>query len=495
MTAPTFRAAHDICDASSLDALGWGFSLKGYRVMRMLVVFLAFSLAFAVAIVGFDWLVGRLAHGGAIVAVALPLVIGVYILILHAFRETLTSRRIRLANHPCAEFFRALDISRFDVVVAEMLERLMMTTAVVAGLSWGTGLRASLSGIPPAAVGALVVIPVTTASGMVATTSWAAAKLKDSHRPSQMVAACSGAASGIVLALIVRWVADVGLQHLPAVQQPTWTWIAVGVAVVTIATGVAAATGLVSLTSAPFLVANRVSEDKATVRLRRLKGISPWLRVAMSDLTPVPVAAALARMVFLVWGIGAFAVAISSMVPGATSVNLPTRIVNQLSAILLLILGLVVSDLLSVRIGPAALAPRWRVAWELGANPTTLAIAPLAVAVLCGLFVVAPAAVATRALGGNAYIPLLVVWASIACAWVAAAVVASDAALPDGTVPASTSVALLSVVASTAMMAVILMAALHGVGWIGFMSTLVLLGGATWLTRQRVLALPSRPLA
>ena len=51
----------------------------------------------------------------AIVAVALPLVIGLYILILHPFRETLTSGRIRLANHPCAEFFRALEISRFDV--------------------------------------------------------------------------------------------------------------------------------------------------------------------------------------------------------------------------------------------------------------------------------------------------------------------------------------------------------------------------------------------
>ena len=55
----------------------------------------------------------------AIVAVALPLVIGLYILILHPFRETLTSGRIRLANHPCAEFFRALEISRFDVVVLD----------------------------------------------------------------------------------------------------------------------------------------------------------------------------------------------------------------------------------------------------------------------------------------------------------------------------------------------------------------------------------------
>ena len=52
MNAPTFRAAHDICDASSLDALGWGFSLKGYRVMRILIAFLAFALAVAVAVVG-----------------------------------------------------------------------------------------------------------------------------------------------------------------------------------------------------------------------------------------------------------------------------------------------------------------------------------------------------------------------------------------------------------------------------------------------------------
>ena len=123
-----------------------------------------------------------------------------------------------------------------------------------------------------------------------------------------------------------------------------------------------------------------------------------------------------------------------------------------------------------------------------------LAIAPLGVAVLFGLFLVAPVAAAAGMLGGDALIPLLVVWASIACAWVAAAV-ASDAALPDGTVPASTSVGLLSVLASTAMMVFILMTAMHGVGWIGFILTFVLLGGATWLTRQRVLALPSRPLA
>ena len=58
MNAPTFRTAHDICDASSLDALGWGFSLKGYRVMRILIAFLAFALAVAVAVVGFAWLVG-----------------------------------------------------------------------------------------------------------------------------------------------------------------------------------------------------------------------------------------------------------------------------------------------------------------------------------------------------------------------------------------------------------------------------------------------------
>ncbi|MDU5514377.1 MAG: beta-carotene 15,15'-monooxygenase [Cutibacterium avidum] len=495
MNAPTFRAAHDICDASSLDALGWGFSLKGYRVMRILIAFLAFALAVAVAVVGFDWLVGRLAQGGVVVGVTLPLVIGLYVLILHAFRETLTSRRIRLTNHPCAEFFRALDISRFSVVVAEMLERLVITTAVVAGLSWGAGLRASLSGMPPTTVGALVVIPVATTLGMVAITAWVAAKLNDSHRSSQVMAACSGAATGVILALVVRWVAEASLQHPRAMRGPTWTWVAVGVAVVTVATGAAAVTGCVTLRSAPFLVRNSVSQEKARVHLRRSRGISPWVRVVMSDLSPVPVAAALARLVFLVWSVGALVMAIAVMALGGVGVNLPARIVNQLSAILLLILGLVVSDLLSIRIGPAALAPRWRMAWELGANPMHLAIAPLGVAVLFGLFLVAPVAAAAGMLGGDALIPLLVVWASIACAWVAAAVVASDAALPDGTVPASTSVGLLSVLASTAMMVVILMTAMHGVGWIGFILTFVLLGGATWLTRQRVLALPSRPLA
>ncbi|MGK2309990.1 beta-carotene 15,15'-monooxygenase [Cutibacterium sp. V947] len=495
MNALTFRAAHDICDASSLDALGWRLSLKGYRVMRVLVAFVACAFAAAVAVVGCDWLVNRLAQGGVVVGVTLPLAVSLYVLILHAVRETLTSRRIRLTNHPCAEFFRALDISRSDVVVAEMLERLVITSAVVAGLSWGAGLRVSLTGIPPTAVGALVMIPVATALGMVAITTWVAAKLNDSHRPSQVGAACSGAVTGIILALSVRWVADVSLQHLHAIPAFTWTWVTVGVAVATTATGIGAVTGCVTLRSAPFLVRNSVSHEKARVHLRRSRGISPWVRVVMSDLSPVPVAAALARLVFLVWSVGAVVVVIAVTALGGSGLDLPARSVTQLSAILLLILGLVVSDLLSTRIGPAALAPRWRMAWELGASPTQLAIAPLGVALLFGVFLVAPAAVAAGVLGGDALIPLLVVWASIACAWVAAAVVASDAALPDGTVPTSTSVGLLSVLASTAMMAVILMTALHGVGWIGFILTFVLLGGATWVTRRRVLALPSRPLA
>jgi len=116
------------------------------------------------------------------------------------------------------------------------------------------------------------------------------------------------------------------------------------------------------------------------------------------------------------------------------------------------------------------------------------------VAFVVGTVLVAPLAIAATAFGGSVSVPLGIAWSAVAFAWIATAIVPGEPPRADGSSPSSLAAAVFCVVSSAALTAAVLAASAAGIAWLGAAVSVLFLGGAAWVTRRRVLALPSRPL-
>ena len=400
-----------------LDRLGWPLSLASFRLARGFATVLLFSGSGLLAAVAFDWLQKMVPVGGTEVAVFAALGLSVYILVLHGVREMLTTRRLQLTAHPLGDFFRAVEISRRAVVLAECRHRLLTVFAVASGTCWGVGGRASVFGVPTSEVVAVVVAPAFTACGALSITVGIAAWSRPDARPRMVVALMAGIAAGYGVA-ILGWLGSSAIRREPSLHiVGAWGAVVLVIAAAAAVFVMLAVVALRALGRSDFPAGQHGAGSRVGTRVASHRGVTRWLRVILSDLTPSPRARVLSRTFFLTWALGTAAFGLTLMV----------------------------------------IAP---VGWKV------------------------PGIAVDR-----------VVWSVLACAWIATAIVPSDPPRSDGTVAMSISAGLFSTIASVAATAVILAASAVGIGWFGIIVAVLLLGGATWVTGHRILALPSRPLA
>jgi hypothetical protein len=219
-----------------------------------------------------------------------------------------------------------------------------------------------------------------------------------------------------------------------------------------------------------------------------------WVRVAASDLIPFARATALSRLLYFTWAGGTAAAGVQLLTIAPTGGQLPAVAIDRLAGVASFLLGFTVAEMLSRWIGPTALAARWRASWEAGASALGLAVAPVALAFVVGTVLVTPLAIAAVAFGGSISVPLGITWSAIACAWIATAIVPGEPPRADGSSPSSLSAGVFCVITSAALAVAVLAASAAGVAWLGATVSVLSLGGAAWVTRRRVLALPSRSL-
>lgn len=492
MSATAAGVARSIQDATTLDGLGWRLTLPGFRVAKAFGAVLLLCGSGVASAIAVDAVSSALPGTGASVVVIGALAIGAYVVILHAVRESLTTRRLQLVDHPLAGFFVAMDIPRRAVVLVECRDRLVTTGALVCGIASGVAARVIVAGASTAEVIALAAMPAAVLGGVLAITASTAAWANPHARTRTLLAVPAGVVAGLVIVGAVRLTVVTAVARADAVAPASWTSVASVVVACAVVSAVVAAAALRAVGRSDF-VAVRSEEVRVTrSRLRRGSASGVWIGVVLSDLSPLPRATSLSRLAFVVWAGGTAAAGVQ--LTAATGWQLPEVAIDRLSGVLSFVLGLTVAEMLSRWIGPAALAPRWRASWEAGASSWTLAAAPVLVAVVIGLGLTAPLAIAAAAFGGSPAVPVGVMLSALAAAWVAAAIVPAEPPRSDGSSPSSLSAGVFCVITSAAFAVVVLAASAAGVAALGVASSVLSLGGAAWVTSRRVLALPSRPL-
>ena len=494
MTTTPAGVARSINDAATLDSLGWRLPIPAFRAARLLALVLLFCGAGVAAAIAADWARSALPGAGAQGAVVGAVAIGVYIVILHAVRETLTTRRVQLTAHPLAEFFAAVDIPRRDVVLAECRDRLATTGVLVCGICWGVGARAFAAGLPAGEIVTVMSMPAAVVGSALAITASIAAWPGASRRPRWFVALVAGAVAGAALAAAVQATSSIGSGGSDAEGGGLWAMAASTVLLTAAASAVISTVALRVIGRSDFAAGRFAAEAEATAGIANHPGALRWVRVVLSDLSPFSRATALSRLLFFTWAGGATAVGLQLMTIGPAGWRAPEVAVERLTGVLAFLLSITFAELMTRWIGPTALAARWRASWEAGAGSTALAAAPVLVAFVAGSVVVAPIAAAAGAFGGNAGIALAVMWSVIACSWIATAIVPGDPPRADGSSASSLSAGVFCVITSAAMTVAILATSAIGVAWIGVAASVLAQGGAVWVTRRRILALPSRPL-
>lgn len=494
MTATPAEVARSIQDATTLDSLGWRLRLPAFRAARTLALVLLFCGTGVAAAIAADWvrtaLPGVGAEGAAIAAVA----IGVYIVVLHAVRETLTARRVQLTAHPLGEFFAAVDIPRRTVVVAEFRDRLATIGALACGICWGVGARAVAADQPTAEIITVMSMPAAVVAGALAVTASIAAWPGASRRPRWLLALGAGAASGGALALAVRGASSIAPGESDADAGVFWAIGASAVLLTAAASAVVSAVALRALGRSDFTAAQHAADAEATTSIAKRPGPLRWVRVVLSDLSPFSRATALSRLLFFTWAGGAAAVGLQLMTIGPAGWRAPEVAVERLTGVLAFLVSITFAELMTRWIGPTALAARWRASWEAGAGSTALAAAPASVAFVAGSVLVAPIAVAAGSFGADVGIAFAVMWSVLACSWIAAAIVPGEPPRADGSSAPSLSAGVFCVITSAAMTVSILAVSAVGLAWMGVAASVLVQGGAVWVTRRRILALPSRPL-
>lgn len=486
-------AVRGIRDAATLDALGWRVSVPAFRLLRVAGVVGALCGSAVAGAVVTDWLRNAFVSGPDLAVVG-AVGLGVYVLVGYAVRETLTSRRSRLTAHPQRAFFRALDIPRRTVVLAECLDRMVWPAAAVCGACAGVAARSAAAGVSPAAVATLVQLPFLVVSGALALTTALAAWPRIAPRPQPLTMALAGVAVGGMLAVSAHVAVSLaGESPLPPFAV-LWDPIPVVVATAIVLAVVSTTGALRTLRRSDFVDPAEPDGSCAPTLLSARRHNDPWIRVVLSDLAPPGRMAALSRVLFAAWGSGALVVGVQVFTLAPAGWRAPELAVDRIAGVVAFFFGVTVAEMLSQWIGPSALAARWRAAWEAGADENRLAAVPVGVALLAAVAASGPIAVAAAAAGGHWEVPVAVVWAAISCAWIAVAVLPADPPRADGTAPASLAAAVFCVVTSAGVTVVVLMTAMLGVVWVGVLAVLFVGRGAVWVTRRRVLALPSRPL-
>lgn len=493
--SPQARVARSIHDATVLDSLGWRMSISFLRAARAAAVLLSLCASGIISAIAFDWLSAAMPLGGADVAALGASAISFYLLVMHVARELLTVRRVHLTDHPLADFFRAMDIPRRLVVVTECRDRLVAMGAVVGGICWGAAARSATTGMPFSATVTLLLLPVAVVVGALATTVSIAARPRMRRRPRVLLSLVAGVGAGSALAVIIRlgsFAVDGGSGE---VVSGIWIGSAASVLLTMTVFATISVAGFRSLERADFDARPLETSADVRPRLRSRREIVRWGRIVLSDLSPVPRIAAISRLVFLTWACGAAVVGTQVMTLEPAGWRAPESAVDRLVCVITFFLGITVAEMLSRWVGPTALAGRWRASWEAGGRASRLAAAPILVAVALGSLAATPISVATASVGGDGAIPFAVTWSAIACAWIAVGIVTGDPPRADGTAALPMSAGIICVIASAAMTAAALAASVAGIGWIGLTVSVLLLGGAVWVARLRVLSLPSRPLA
>lgn len=495
MTAiPAGVVARSIQDATTLDSLGWRLSLPAFRAVRTFALVVLFCGAAVAAAIAADWVRSALPGSGARGAVIGAVAIGVYIVILHAVRETLTTRRVQLTAHPLGEFFAAVDIPRRIVVVAECRDRLATTAALVCGICWGVGARALATGLPAAEIITVVAMPAAVVGSALAITASIAAWPGARRRPRWLVALGAGVVAGAALAVAVRVASSTATGGSDTDGVVFWAMGASAVVLTAAAAAVISTAALRVLARSDFAAGRSAEDAEATTSVATHRGPLRWVGVVLSDLSPFPRATALSRLLFFTWAGGAAAVGLQLLMIGPMGWQAPEVAVERLTGVFAFLLSITFAELMTRWIGPTALAARWRASWEAGADSTALAAAPALVAFVAGSVVVAPIAVAAGAFGGNAGIAFAVMWSVLACSWIAAAIVAGEPPRADGSSAPSLSAGIFCVITAAAMTVSILAASAVGLAWMGIAASVLVQGGAVWVSRRRILALPSRPL-
>jgi len=494
VTTSPAAVARSIQDATTLDSLGWRLSLPAFRGARRFALVLLFCGTGVAAAVAAEWVRSALPGAGARGAVIGAVAIGGYIVILHAVRETLTTRRVQLTAHPLGEFFAAVDIPRRDVVLTECRDRLATTAALVCGICWGVGARAIATGLPAAEIIMVVSMPAAVVGSALAITASIAAWPGASRRPRWFVALGAGVVAGAALAAAVRVASSTATDGSDADGGVFWTIGASAVLLTAAAAAVISTAALRVLGRSDFPAGRSAEDAEATTSIATHPGPLRWVAVVRSDLSPFSRATALSRLLFFTWAGGAAAVGLQLMIIGPMGWQAPEVAVERLTGVFAFLLSITFAELMTRWIGPTALAARWRASWEAGASSTSLAAAPALVAFVAGSVVVAPLAAAAGAFGGNAGIAFAVMWSVLACSWIAAAVVQGEPPRADGSSAPSLSAGVFCVITSAAMTVAILATAAIGVAWIGVAASVLVQGGAVWVSRRRILALPSRPL-
>lgn len=494
MTTVPAGVARSIQDATTLDSLGWRLPLPAFRALRSLALVLLLCGAGVAAAIATDWVRSAFPGVGAQGAVIGVMAIGVYIVVLHTVRETLTTRRGQLTAHPLGEFFAAVDMPRRTVVWVECRDRLATTGALACGLCGGVGVRALAAGLPAAEIIAVVSMPAAVVSSALAVTASIAAWPGARRRPNGLLALGAGALSGAALAGTVQAASAMSLGRSGIDGSGFWVLVGAAVVLTAAVSTVIAALALRVLGTSDFVVGGLAAGADATTRISTRPAWMRWALIVLSDLSPVSRASAICRLLFFTWAAGAAAVGLQLMTIGPAGWRVPEVAVERLTGVLAFLLSITFAELMTRWIGPTALAARWRATWEAGARSTALAAAPVGVAFVSGSAVVAPVAAAAAAFGGDAGIAVGVMWSVLACSWIAAAIVPGEPPRADGTSASSLSAGVFCVITSAAMTVAILAASAVELAWVGVAASVLAQGGAVWVTRRRILALPSRPL-
>lgn len=496
MTRTAVRAARNIRDAATLDSLGWSLPLSTFRGAKMVGALALVCGCGIVAAIATDALRSAFPPVGVEFAALGAVTVGLYALVAHAVRETLTVRRALLTDHPRADFFRAVGIPRRVVVLTEAAGRLVVMAAVAFGVAAGVFVRASAGQAAGSLLAAVCAMPLAVAAGALAITASVAAWSRRGGRPGPLGAGLCGLAAGGALAVIARGAVDAAAeaQERTGVPLDLWGAAAPVLLLVAVLAAAAASCALRDLGVQDFPIVAITADGPGDGTRRTARHPLPWLRIVLSDLRPPARRAAFSRLVFVSWAVGAAVVGVSLTTRDVFPWAPPTVIVDRLAVAFSFFLGLALAEMLTRWIGPAALSARWRACWEAGGNLTALAATPLAVGVAAMTLVAIPVAAASATLGGDAAVVVAVLWSALAAAWFAAAAVPGEPPGPDGTAGTSLAGAVLCVIVSAALALALLSAATAGLSLLGLVLVVLTLGGALWITRRRILFLPSRSL-
>lgn len=496
-TRATYIAARNIYCAAEIDKSGWKLSVFTYKCLRIAICLLLFTVVGIVSTIAIRKLQEMIIVDVFDFAIIVALVIGFYIFLGHAVKELLTIRQIYLSNHPLRAVFRALDIPKKHVIIAESLDRLAIIMAITSGICWTLAILLMQEQADWRQIVILVLYPIAITGFSISATCVAA--VFRYNFPNKVITILIGVGVGALSALTIKLaVSTLTINVSDLVLSIDIDFIRLLLFVVVLILAAISISGLIfswrKLSRSHFLIEAEVPDSFKMKPLRTGKGIQAWLKIIASELAIAARVSSISRSLLLVYLVGTAIVGIKFALPELTTLlTSNTTAVTRVFAFSLFTISGFFAEQLSKWIGPATLATRLRSSWELGEKLTILSIIPIGVALFWMLVLSLPLLGALFSLGGDVLCSLSIAISAISLSWISFAIVPVRIN-SDGTVEIPLSAAFFNVI----MLLVVLMLAcafsVVTLSWVSLLLSILLLGGAIWTSKNRILTLVSRPI-